>query len=39
VVDDPDAPSRKPIVPGTVDSRTAWLSADIEAAIPIAEWR
>ncbi|WP_262178821.1 hypothetical protein [Haloarcula laminariae] len=39
VVDDPDAPSVLTIVPGTGDSRTAWLSADIQAAIPIAECR
>ena len=39
VVDDPDAPSVLTIVPGTGDSRTAWLSADIRAVIPIAECR
>jgi len=39
VVDDPDAPSVITIVPGTGDSQTAWLSADIQAAIPIEECR
>jgi len=39
VADDPDAPSQLTIVPGTGDTRTAWISADIRATVPIDECR
>jgi hypothetical protein len=38
-VDDPDEPSVLIVVSGADDAQTAWLSADIEAAIPIEECR